>query len=464
MDPEEVDARDGMDWAVEGTPAASMDTHIPESNAGYKLMLKMGWVKGSGLGRLAQGRVDPIRIDLKIDTLGLGRSEMYDQWHAESTAKAKSLTSELIAQESEERRLLRESQVSKKESVKEELKATLAAFYCALCDKQYKKVAEYESHLSSYDHHHKKRFMEMQQAHRAGPSKRKRDKEKEREEKELERLRAAAMEQEMRRKGTMVEKEAIGVEKPMEGDADACKPQTEDSSTGGGWESIGRDDTKSQSSGGWMTVGTPDENSHGSSVIEAVENTAQGSSSGAWKKIETPDSQILRGLAGGWQPVVPESSAKWKPVGSEPSMSTSTALSATPSSMSTSTALSETPSSMSTSTALSATPSSGWKPLDASEPPPAPASRFQKSSVTFELSKSSSATVVDSHGHAIRSSFSEVVEPAENAEQTENATSSSGSVGGSEMKRLGTGAAKVSMSFSSGRGGSSRGKFFGSKK
>lgn len=31
-----------------------------------------------------------------------------------------------------------------------------SAFYCALCDKQYERISDYEVHLSSYDHNHKK--------------------------------------------------------------------------------------------------------------------------------------------------------------------------------------------------------------------------------------------------------------------------------------------------------------------
>jgi len=37
---------------------ASMDTHLPESNIGYKLMLKMGWTAGEGLGSDRQGKKD----------------------------------------------------------------------------------------------------------------------------------------------------------------------------------------------------------------------------------------------------------------------------------------------------------------------------------------------------------------------------------------------------------------------
>jgi len=38
-----------------------------------------------------------------------------------------------------------------------------AKFYCETCSKQYHTAMEWEMHLSSYDHHHKKRWREMNQ-------------------------------------------------------------------------------------------------------------------------------------------------------------------------------------------------------------------------------------------------------------------------------------------------------------
>jgi hypothetical protein len=38
------------------TTRVSMETHIPESNVGYRLLQKMGWVAGKGLGSQGQGK------------------------------------------------------------------------------------------------------------------------------------------------------------------------------------------------------------------------------------------------------------------------------------------------------------------------------------------------------------------------------------------------------------------------
>ncbi|CAJ0760002.1 11401_t:CDS:2 [Entrophospora sp. SA101] len=85
---------------------------------------------GQGLGSFEQGRREPIRIDIKSDSLGVGKLEEENYYHFTSTLKRKAL-----------------SKVLKKESIKKELETVKAAFYCALCDKQYAKISEYENHL-----------------------------------------------------------------------------------------------------------------------------------------------------------------------------------------------------------------------------------------------------------------------------------------------------------------------------
>lgn len=36
-------------------------------------------------------------------------------------------------------------------------------FLCELCNKQYTKLREWDNHLSSYDHHHRKRLKELKE-------------------------------------------------------------------------------------------------------------------------------------------------------------------------------------------------------------------------------------------------------------------------------------------------------------
>ena len=43
-------------------------------------------------------------------------------------------------------------------------------FYCALCQKGYARIHEYEAHENSYDHQHKKRFAEMKAMQRPSQS------------------------------------------------------------------------------------------------------------------------------------------------------------------------------------------------------------------------------------------------------------------------------------------------------
>jgi hypothetical protein len=53
---------------------------------------------------------------------------------------------------------LRPSQVvaERETKIQNEVKEIHRVFYCELCNKQYKLATEFETHLSSYDHNHKK--------------------------------------------------------------------------------------------------------------------------------------------------------------------------------------------------------------------------------------------------------------------------------------------------------------------
>ncbi|CCJ30554.1 unnamed protein product [Pneumocystis jirovecii] len=48
----------------------------------------------------------------------------------------------------------------------ESAREALQSFFCKLCDKGYSRISEYENHLSSYEHNHRKRFREMKEMQR----------------------------------------------------------------------------------------------------------------------------------------------------------------------------------------------------------------------------------------------------------------------------------------------------------
>ncbi|RKP09028.1 G-patch domain-containing protein [Thamnocephalis sphaerospora] len=141
---------------LEGVEQASVEVPIADSNIGFRMLQKMGWQSGQGLGRDGQGRVDPIPVVRKADVMGIGRLEEDHAMHEAATAGPRMLESERQAIETEEERIYREAAVEKQRNLQQHLDEVTSVFYCELCDKRYQKVAEWENHLSSYDHNHKK--------------------------------------------------------------------------------------------------------------------------------------------------------------------------------------------------------------------------------------------------------------------------------------------------------------------
>lgn len=145
-------------------------------------MKKFGWKDTEGLGKAGQGTVfilllnglllklavsmsgvvEPIKAQTVDSNTGLGKQEEYDSMIAQTTKDRKRLDIE-INQSSDVKRQRLEN-ANKEEALQTELKTINKAFYCDICNKQYKNVAEMSNHLSSYDHHHKKRFKAMKQS------------------------------------------------------------------------------------------------------------------------------------------------------------------------------------------------------------------------------------------------------------------------------------------------------------
>lgn len=105
---------------------------------------------------LLLGVKEPIQVDEAIDTRGLGKKTEEERYIQEVGRKRKTTDGERIAQETPEEREVREARVRKRQAQERDVQTVRDAFYCSICDKRYAKVTEWDNHLSSYDHNHKK--------------------------------------------------------------------------------------------------------------------------------------------------------------------------------------------------------------------------------------------------------------------------------------------------------------------
>lgn len=188
-----------------GDNDGQQNTHTPigPECRGYKLLKKLGWEDGQGLGKLKQGIVVPITLKEESTGLGLGKAAEYDRNTTEATKNRKLLSSEVV--ETQEETMKRLSEGARLDQIKADVKDMNKMFYCQDCDKQYKTVKEFENHLSSYDHHHVKRLRDMQRADKArkggGAGGIDRTKEQRREMEEMQRRAAAAAHMEASKAG-----------------------------------------------------------------------------------------------------------------------------------------------------------------------------------------------------------------------------------------------------------------------
>ncbi|QHN85018.1 G patch domain-containing protein [Arachis hypogaea] len=216
---------------LENVEQASLDTQLTSSNIGFKLLQKMGW-KGKGLGKDEQGIIEPIKSGMRDPRLGVGKQEEDDFFTAEENIQRRKLDIELEETEENVRKrekaaytiyaclltglvchkepstledlenflqfyylvassaLLRahyeNSGVSRtRTKIQTEVKEIRKVFYCELCNKQYKLAMEFEAHLSSYDHNHRKRFKQMKEMHGGSSRDDRQKREQQRQEKEM---------------------------------------------------------------------------------------------------------------------------------------------------------------------------------------------------------------------------------------------------------------------------------------
>ncbi|KAF5368350.1 hypothetical protein D9758_002377 [Tetrapyrgos nigripes] len=284
----DVDAQDisKYDEYVRG-PAReviTVETKIKPTNKGFAMLAKLGWTEGTPLGLSGDGRVDPIPFQMKSDSTGLGKVNQDVRMIESTVSQRRELDSERQQKESDEQRQAREDAVARREAVASELSDVLKPFYCSLCDKQFKNVAQYDEHCNSYAHHHKARFKDMQASARMKPQEeinKRKEKERKREERELRKIAAAS--------GIKVAKTAT-VPASVASSSTTTAPAlatTDDSSTGtkssAGWATVSGSGDSAQSSfkkSGWATVGAS--SSQSTQVLDAPK-----SSSGGWATVSS---------------------------------------------------------------------------------------------------------------------------------------------------------------------------------
>ncbi|KAJ0014496.1 hypothetical protein Pint_21096 [Pistacia integerrima] len=167
---------------LDNVEQASLDTKLTSSNIGFRLLQKMGW-KGKGLGKDEQGITEPIQSGIRDPKLGIGKQEEDDFFTAEENIQRKKLDIEL--EETEENAKKREVLAEREQKIQTEVKEIRKVFYCDLCNKQYKLAVEFEAHLSSYDHNHRKRFKEMKELHGSSSRDDRQKREQQRQEREM---------------------------------------------------------------------------------------------------------------------------------------------------------------------------------------------------------------------------------------------------------------------------------------
>ncbi|GJT67246.1 G patch domain-containing protein 8 [Tanacetum coccineum] len=182
---------------------ASLDTQLPSSNVGFRLLQKMGW-KGKGLGKNEQGITEPIKSGIRDAKLGLGKQEEDDFFTAEENIQRKKLDIEL--EETEEVAKKREKaayayngiyacllkETSTPFGALEEFRAVFITWWllsslhpCVhiMTIRLWRSGAQIET--GSYDHNHRKRFKEMKEMHGSSGRDERQKREQVRQEKEM---------------------------------------------------------------------------------------------------------------------------------------------------------------------------------------------------------------------------------------------------------------------------------------
>ncbi|KAG5648165.1 hypothetical protein DXG03_006119 [Asterophora parasitica] len=300
------------DEYVRGAPreVITVETRIKPTNKGFAMLAKLGWTEGQPLGISGDGRVDPIPFQIKRDSTGLGKTSQDVRMIETTVSQRRGLDSERLLKETEDQRRAREELVARKSALETEISSTLKAFYCSLCDKQFKNVAQYDEHTNSYAHHHKARFKDMQANVRLKDKDeidKRKEKERKREEKALRKIAAA---------------NGIKMAKPAATVADTASAMDVDSpaptANKGGWATVSGTGGRAPATGGWASVGSnsaPREASTSSHSVPAAplcatppptkHTSAPAFRAAGWTSLDTGSSQVVSPASPGNAPPPP---------------------------------------------------------------------------------------------------------------------------------------------------------------
>eukprot|EP01043_Picozoa_sp_COSAG02_P038270 COSAG02_NODE_2939_length_7699_cov_2.571184_2_plen_402_part_00 len=145
-----------------GYDQVSVDTAISSSNRGFQLLQKMGWREKTALGRKGDGILEPVTMKFRTagDTIGIGKDTEYDEM-AETAAVERKKYLEVELNLTEEEKAARLEKHEAKEETQRVVVNNHKHFYCETCAKQFWNVDNFDEHMNSYGHHHKKRLMEL---------------------------------------------------------------------------------------------------------------------------------------------------------------------------------------------------------------------------------------------------------------------------------------------------------------
>ncbi|KAI5898665.1 uncharacterized protein SCHCODRAFT_01205988 [Schizophyllum commune H4-8] len=292
----------------------TVETKIKPTNVGFAMLRKLGWSEGQPLGLQEDGEVDPIPFNLKQDLTGVGKISQDVRMIETTVSQRRELTSERMRKETVEERESRENSIAKRTAVQMEIAETLKAFYCALCDKQFKNVAQYDEHTNSYAHHHKARAKDLQASVRmqaADEVERRKEKERRREEKELRKL-AKAQGIKMAKPAVAPAVVASAPGQPSVAEPAGHAPMDTTPAEGGfkaaGWATVAPSNpppAQGFKKGGWATVGGDPSPAQGPSTTSSAAAHPAFRAGGqiAASGDVTPSPQPLPTARGGWAQV-----------------------------------------------------------------------------------------------------------------------------------------------------------------